>query len=702
MTKRLIPALACLTLAALACQTAAPQGPATLQPTPIVIPSPLPPAGGQGAPTIPPAPTAIPTSPPPFSVWPLPADLFYLNDAGQVWRQPNQGDETTAVQVSRPGDVVADFTVAPGGQWLLDRVAGTISVVALSGGSGQVIAQDVGALPDMAHGHTLAWSADAARIAYVTGSGFQIYIPGGSSTLEPLIFAIPVADSPVIDLGWSPDSRWLIARRADGGTLLADTDDPKTLRVSDMGKTNGFTWLSDSRLLFAPVEGGLAVVAPGQLDTRTFLVGQAQAVDLPVQRADGTLAFFIHNGGISQPGILTIGQNDHSGFQPASGVAIPTAGLIWALDGTHLIGQANGAATRLVDPVTGAEGKISAQGNPISFAWGEPPPRGVTSLPLPANLYFLAPQNAITQVWRLPGSGDPPEPVTSAAADVTAYDISADGSQITYSSGGWIYLASLGNPAGALQIIQLAADAHAPTGTPSFSPTGKRIAFASNGIWVYDIAAKEPRRLVVDIAPPKYPDSKTQIFDSPRWSPDGQWLLLRVRYFQGQDHALIPSGGGFDPLAFRQFNAQAKWEADGAVYVFSDGTSFGQPSLTRLAPARPPIIKKLLDVPVIDVQTRPDGRLAILRSPSPFPFGPTSTRIFSMQPDGSDLRAETPSLVLDQPILSPDAVLVAGLALVQRGVGGFVAGELVIVNPATKQMFVLEGMPTVHDLLWGK
>jgi hypothetical protein len=136
--------------------------------------------------------------------------------------------------------------------------------------------------------------------------------------------------------------------------------------------------------------------------------------------------------------------------------------------------------------------------------------------------------------------------------------------------------------------------------------------------------------------------------------------------------------------------------------VFSDGTAFGQPTLTQMSPARPPIVKKLLDAPVVDIQTRPDGRLAILRSPSPFPFGPTSTRIFSIAPDGTGLLAETPSLVLEQPILSPDAVLVAGLSSTHRDPSGTLLGELVIINPATKDMFVLEGMPDVRMLMWGK
>jgi len=698
MTKRYFLIVICLMFAALAClPSSGVQLPATLPPTAAATATAQPaltPTTGLVTPT-----AAAPVSTPP-PVFPLPADLLYLNDTGQVWLQPNTGDETKAVQISGKADVVTDFAVAPGGQWLLYRVGGAVSVIALDGSGGQVIAPQAGPPPDAAQGHTLAWSPDAARIAYTTAAGFEIDIPGGGSN-GPLIFAVPVTDSPVIDLSWSPSSRWLLARRADGDTLLADTNDPKTLRLSDLGKVNGAAFLADDQILFAPAEGGLAVVPPDQLDTRTFLIKQDRQVDLPVGRPDGTAAFFVHSGGLSQPGALYTGKVADQSFQQAGGAAIATQGLVWSLDASTLLGRGDGSFLRIVDPVGGAESQLKTQGSPASFAWGQAPLRGVDSLPLPKTLYFLAPQSGVVQVWRLPGNASPPEPITNASYDVTAYDISVDGTQVVFTSNGNLYRSTIGT-SDIQEIAVLAKGAHSPTGTPAFSPTGRRIAFASNGLYIYDTGLKDSVRLLLDIAPPNYPAEKTQIFDQPRWSPDGLWMLLRVTYFQGQDQALVPTGGGFDPAPFHDFSAQAKWGSDGAIYVFSDGTTFGQPTLSRLTPARPPIVTKLLDAPVIDARLRPDGRLAILRSPSPFPFGPTSTRIYSIAPDGSDLRAETPSLVLEQPLLSPDAVLVAGLAMTQKDAAGNVTGELVIVNPATHDTFVLNGISGVHSLMWGK
>src|SRR5690349_14488346 len=40
------------------------------------------------------------SQPPLMSVWPLEADLYYLNNAGQVWKQPLLGDESAAAAVT--------------------------------------------------------------------------------------------------------------------------------------------------------------------------------------------------------------------------------------------------------------------------------------------------------------------------------------------------------------------------------------------------------------------------------------------------------------------------------------------------------------------------------------------------------------------------------------------------------------------------
>jgi hypothetical protein len=56
--------------------------------------------------------------------------------------------------------------------------------------------------------------------------------------------------------------------------------------------------------------------------------------------------------------------------------------------------------------------------------------------------------------------------------------------------------------------------------------------------------------------------------------------------------------------------------------------------------------------------------------------------------------------VLERPVLSPDGVLIAGLAEGRIDEFGTLAGQLMIVNPATGETFVIEGLSDVYDIRW--
>lgn|SRR5574341_1059238 len=651
--------------------------------------------------TIAPAPTAQPTPPPAMAAWPLSADLFYLSDDGQVRRIPLAGDETAAVQVSRAEDHIYDFALAPGGEWMIYRTDAGVSIAALGGQGGILLAPNTGNPPVIGRGQTVAWSPDGAKAAYVTASGVQVYIPGAGANFTPLIFDIPTPESPVVDLAWSADAGWLTARRADGLLLLFQNTDPVSLSYIDLGAANGSAWLADGRLAFAPTGGGLALVQPDNLDSREFLVPQDRQVSLPFQRPDGSLAFFVHQATSDTPAQLYTADPLALTFAPQGDAAVSVAGLGWDPAGERLAGPGDPGTIRVVDPISGAQAVISAAGTVLGLDWADLPPRGVGSLPLPADLYFLAPQAGIVQVWRLPAGGDPSEAITSATSDVLAYDISADGSQIAYTSGGAIYHRVLTSST-PVQVALIDPAALSPSGTPAFSPDGRQLAFANGGIWLLNLDSLQLRRMVADVLPEGAPQ-QNQVFDRPHWSPDGRWLLVTANYYQGYDFALIPTVGSvFTPVFLQEYNARAEWSAEGLIYAYADGSGFTQPHLASIQPGRRLEATQLLGLPILDVELRPDGHLAFLRKPGPSPFGPTSFSLWSVLPDGTEPVAETDSLVMEEPLLSPDAVLVAGLVQVQRDDTGRVRGLLMIVNPATGEMFVLEEMPGVHALKWGR
>src|SRR6185503_11497534 len=127
--------------------------------------------------------------------------------------------------------------------------------------------------------------------------------------------------------------------------------------------------------------------------------------------------------------------------------------------------------------------------------------------------------------------------LTYALSDVSAYDISLDGTKVTYTSGGAIFVQTIG-AGDACQIIALPADAHSPTGTPTFSPTGRRVAFSNNGLFVYDTQTDTTLRLIPDSAPDA-PAENLRWYDQPRYSPDGFWMIARRRTTTGSDVVVL-------------------------------------------------------------------------------------------------------------------------------------------------------------------
>jgi hypothetical protein len=399
-------------------------------------------------------PALEPTAPPLMSVWPLSSDLYYLNDAGQVWRQPKRGDESAAAAITRLDLVVSDFAIAPGGQWLLYRTDDTVSMASLDGLSGQIVADGVGAVDAGEAANTLAWSPGGEKYAFTTENGFEVIVPGGGTEFMPLVFT--AEEDALRGLGWSRDGGWLLVWRADGTAVVYGVSAALSLWV-ELGAINGYAWLADGRLAFAPAEGGLALVAPDDLEARAFMVTQERAVTLPFQRPDGSLVFFVHDGGIEGPGFLHSGDPADASFGVESGVPVETARMTWNPAGTRLIRRVGETTTvELIDPLTGSRATFDASGLPLRFDWGDPPILAVSGVELPADLYFLAPQAGIRQVWLLPDNGSEPTPLTQAVEDVVDFDVSADGTQVVYTSGGAIYREVQSVPAGPELIALLA------------------------------------------------------------------------------------------------------------------------------------------------------------------------------------------------------------------------------------------------------
>lgn len=111
--------------------------------------------------------------------------------------------------------------------------------------------------------------------------------------------------------------------------------------------------------------------------------------------------------------------------------------------------------------------------------------------------YFQAADaNGVQQVYQLLLDGQSqPRQITQADRDVVTFGVSHDGLAITYLSNGQLWLQPLHTDA---------AEALTPVNntlffTPVFSPDGQYIAYASQGIWLYDLGARESRQILADV-----------------------------------------------------------------------------------------------------------------------------------------------------------------------------------------------------------
>ncbi len=183
-------------------------------------------------------------------------------------------------------------------------------------------------------------------------------------------------------------------------------------------------------------------------------------------------------------------------------------------------------------------------------------------------------------IWRLSPDGQTAPALLRSApvADPGSLTLSPDGTRMAFVS--WAYEINVWQtPIGSTQaaspeatrlIASTRADRH-----PRVSPNGRQIAFVSNrtgtdAVWISDRDGANPLRLTTINA--------TRI-NSPRWSPDGRWLLFEVHQGQDADLYRIDAAGG-PPQRLTDSPAHEvapRWSPDGtAIYFASDRTGTWQ------------------------------------------------------------------------------------------------------------------------------
>ncbi len=280
------------------------------------------------------------------SVFPLPADLYILTSEHRVLRI----DAVTGGQtpVSPEGQPVATFDLAPGGAWYAYRTLDNHAVIvgALNNMSGFVVEFDQPLPPgDTAQG--IAWSPDAARLAYTVPQGVRI---ADLSTygIDPFTVS-EVQGGPWIDLYW-----------ADAGTLIALSADASSTRISG----GPGAWRAEpnpeppARRL--PVEATLdpegvrladGRVVPGTAGALAFAWGPLPLPSLPADVLPADLAFLAPDAsGVTQVWVLPAGgapaRAVTSSPQPVLDYAVAAGRVATVTADTLAVGSLDGGAAQ--------------------------------------------------------------------------------------------------------------------------------------------------------------------------------------------------------------------------------------------------------------------------------------------------------------------------------------------------------------------
>lgn len=187
-------------------------------------------------------------------------------------------------------------------------------------------------------------------------------------------------------------------------------------------------------------------------------------------------------------------------------------------------------------------------------------------------------------------------------------------------------------------------------GWPTWSPDGTRLAYNSDesgkrDIWVRQLRVGQSVNLTKD-----YPGTSNRVLD---WSPDGEWLAFLSN--RGEAGLFIMPALGGNPrqilsLEQRGWVQDASWSPDGSKLVFVQDSIYTV-SAQGGRPSTIPFVTKALFLQ--DAVWSPDGtRIAISEIMG---VGISTSRLWTLRPDGTDPRAITDATSLDtKPVWMPD------------------------------------------------
>lgn len=199
-------------------------------------------------------------------------------------------------------------------------------------------------------------------------------------------------------------------------------------------------------------------------------------------------------------------------------------------------------------------------GNPVTLAVEiEVLQPGQTILPRP--LYFLSAQSGSAQIWRMEVDARTVAQITNESQPVITLAISATG-KLAYISQNQVMIADA-NGQNRQSVANL--DSESEIRRLAWSADGNRLAYASQGIHVYDTSTGEDRLLTAN----KDTHAADLVLYAPlAWSPDGSKLLVNTYLWEGFGLNIISAADGIVLAELPSGNTA--WNIDSqSVYIAS-------------------------------------------------------------------------------------------------------------------------------------
>lgn len=589
----------------------------------------------------------------------LPTELYVLLDDGRVERF-GLGASGSA-KVTPEDQIVIDFGVAPDGAWLAYRTDLNLQLLnMITGQSVEIEGASAGFPPYRGTGQTLVWSPDGSAIAYTMDYGIRAHFLGDGFT--------DIAITPILDLKWSPDSRYLLARAEQNIWWVYRREGTQLILNSAIPSSFGAEWVGGPLLMLAPDTGGLFIMDVTN-NTQSQLANTDLRFQMPVLRRDRSVSIFAQATDATDinPVLYRVTPtNDGANIEPFSENPVDLANLSWFPDGSLLIAL-SGGVIGLVEPASGQGYTLPITGV-VMVSWGALRPIPETTLALSQSIHLLAADlTGVVQLWELGKDALIANPITPADVDVTDFAVSRDGSRAVYISDNALFLTTLSSG----EITPLG-DA---TGLQNFtfSPDGQTLAYDDGAaIYLRPAGEGEGEQLINGYLQPNY-------------APDG--LALLVRIIDGDLALFTPSSGEARRLGAY---TDAIWLQDGRIAIFGTVT----PSLQLLDPANADAPTTLYTPPagftVIDVAQTVSGALRVLVGRDQ--LGPTTLEVFNIALNGSTVVSLGVIGYLNLPQFSDDGRLLAGYGSGARG--------LVIYNLETQRETILILPPFLTEFRW--